>query len=365
MNLKQSCRMPMLSSRGEPTESKRSVQASTQHVLQRNMLHAEARTFFERALLARLELTAFMRNAKEIAAANGVEQRGWWFAHRYLTLPSGFIEGVSSEVARPNAPSAPGWALDVVRGGGQRIARIVTTYQTNAFAATADEQWFDNGVFCMRSLMRLEDVLSLAATYEATLASLGKHTRRNIRIARKQAERAGITFALNAGATRHFHGELLALRARVRLRPPSSRHVGRFEQFVDASGCGFRSSLRDGNNQLVSYAAGLMRENVAYLIYQLNDGAWNQLSPSLLHRAHLIEHFTQNGITELVFVHGCVGTLRHSCRPIFADEVWLMNPRPGARLLSWAMATILPSGGLTVGARNALRQFAIGEARAT
>jgi hypothetical protein len=85
---------------------------------------------------------------------------------------------------------------------------------------------------------------------------------------------------------------------------------------------------------LVSYCAGVLDEHGAILIYQLNDSAAHDLSPSLLHRAHLIEWLIGEGAKELIFVGGCKGILEHACTPMGVEQKWVTRRTLGC----WASA---------------------------
>jgi hypothetical protein len=198
------------------------------------------------------------------------------------------------------------------------------------------------GLFVASVAASLCDVLPLSESYEATLAGLGRRTRRNVRLARRTAASRGISFSMALGGSQVPRPELRGLVARTRPSPHSPSRVGRFERYVASTGGGFHSCLRDLRGQLISHCRGFLHERTAYLVYQLNDAAWHPLSPSLLHRAHLIEALIGLGVHELIFVHGCGGLLCHACHPMPVDQIWVMRPRLPARLLTRAVAAATP-----------------------
>jgi len=81
---------------------------------------------------------------------------------------------------------------------------------------------------------------------------------------------------------------------------------------------------------------GFVDARTAYLIYQLNSPEWHYLSPSLLHRAHLIEALMAIGVRELIFVHGCSGLLHRACDPTLVSQAWIRRPGLSAHLLTGA-----------------------------
>jgi hypothetical protein len=318
----------------------------------------------ERALLARLEFTAFMRGANEILSINDKGARAWFFPHKWIGLPIGFTDAVCADTERPTLMQlASTWAPKIMLAPRDRIVRMMATNEANSPCTAEGDAWNSGDLAAIRFHTRLEDVLPLAPTYEATLTALGKRTRRNIRLSRKRAATAKITCSRLNRIDPRFEAELLELNAQTLPQALPRRRIDRYERFIGSWSGAFRSVLRDANGAMLSYAGGVVRGNVAYLIYQLNHREWASISPALLHRSCLIEQFTQDGVKEMIFVHGCVGTLRHSCQPIYADEIWLLRPRLSTRLLSAAMASVLPVG-MTVATRHSLRQFALGSMKA-
>jgi Acetyltransferase (GNAT) domain len=324
-----------------------------QEALGKGALRASARGPFERALLARLELTAFMRAAPCLYTPSGLDEaaggRAWWFAHRVWGMDTGLIEaGACAAGVAGVAPAScpPAWAEDLVLGGRARAVKIASLRTPGA---RRDETpggesgaWSRGGLLLTSVATSFCDVLPLSDSYEAALAGFGRRTRRNIRIARRTAASGGISFSMVLGESQVPRPELRGLVARTRPFPQSPGRVGRFERYVASTGGGFHSCLRDLRGQLISYCRGFLHERTAYLIYQLNDVEWHPLSPSLLHRAHLIEALIGLGTHELIFVHGCGGLLCHACHPMPVDQIWVMRPRLPARLLTRAVAAATP-----------------------
>ena len=111
---------------------------------------------------------------------------------------------------------------------------------------------------------------------------------------------------------------------------------------VSATGRPFRSVVRAGNGDVVSYCCGYFgAPSTAYLLYQLNDSAYHSIGPSLLHRSQLIQWLVGHGSTELMFVHGCIGVLMHACVPQKLEVVWLMR----RSLLSYSRAALIGLAG--------------------
>lgn len=337
-------------------------------VLGNAALRSDARNPVERALLARLELSSFMRAAPWLYSLGDPKRatgcRAWWFAHRAWGLDIGMIEGACvagvADVEHELDPST--WAQNLLLDSTARVIKV-TSLRTPGVQqrtdATGESGTRDRkGLFATTITSSFRDLLSLSGTYEETLADLGRHTRRNIRSVQKTAASLGISFSLVPREWHVPYRDIRELAARTRPSPHPPGRIRKYERYVARTGGGFRSCLRDPGGTLISYCCGFMHEKTAYLIYQLNDADWHSLSPSLLHRAHLIEVLTATGVRDLIFVHGCRGVLQHACHPMSIDQTWFMRSDQSSRLLTKFVAAMTPVSGYRQLALQALRQSA-------
>jgi hypothetical protein len=184
---------------------------------------------------------------------------------------------------------------------------------------------------------------------------MGRHTRRNIRSARKLATAERFAFGVSTGAPVMSEPARAELARRSRPRGTGRSLSARLEAFADSTGRPFRTVVRAPDGEVVSYSCGYFGDpSVAYLLYQLNNSAFNAIGPSLLHRAFLIEWFVQLGCKELVFVHGCSGILHHACVRQPLEEVWLMRRSAAAYFSAATMALFKPKASVGRLARLAL-----------
>ena len=292
----------------------------------------------ERALFARLELSAFMRGATHLHHARHDGGHGWWFAHRVCGVNVGIVEaaftndGLASETV----------ASDELLGGAKALKLISLQNEGVGTHAAGASQF--------------RDVLALAENYQGMLSRFGSRTRRNIRHVRRVAAVRGMLFELLHDRAPVPCEAICALAARSRPVAHPPRRIMKFERFIETAGRGFHSVLRARSGELVSYCRGFVDARTAYLIYQVNNPEWHYLSPSLLHRAHMIEALMAIGVRELIFVHGCSGLLHRACDPILVSQAWIRRPGLSANLLTWGVSTLLLAGGYRELAKEALRR---------
>jgi hypothetical protein len=313
---------------------------------------------FERALVARLEMTAVQRGANSVCMCEtpeGASSR--WFDNAYHGVTLGIVEGIVLD-AEPQTASVLAFAA---ASHGHAQLALVTAVSTDALP--------DHGKPVTRKLelgpnwhgartrARFREVMRFADDYEQTLNALGRHTRRNMRNARKLAEAEGITFAFASGAFGVADELRIALGRNTQPYPVSERRIRGFEAYADASGQPFRSTLSVDPGQIISYCCGFIDGASAYLVYQLNDREWSRVGPSLMHRAYLLEALIQRGRRELIYVHGCSGILRHACVPMVLDRYFFMRRSPAARLGAKFIAALWPQNALGKAVRSALEMI--------
>jgi hypothetical protein len=282
-------------------------------------LRALARTSRERALASRLELTAFQQGADVIQFADAAADASTalWFDTRHFGLKLGMAEGLGLRTS-----DGAEWALAVAMQTGSAITQ---------FTALAPEDLADhppetvklpatNGWLLTCTRERFREVLLLGPSYDETLAMLGRHTRRNIRNARKAALSKNLAFTFWSDGSGMQTEARVALGRNMQPYPLTETRMRRLEAYADAAGQPFRSVLQTAEGQAISYSCGYIDRQTAYLVYQLNDSEWSALGPSLMNRAFLMEALINLGCREIVFVHGCSGILMHACIPMTLDR---------------------------------------------
>ncbi len=320
-------------------------------------LRRSAETSAERDLVARFEFTSFQRGIGalyycEHAASPAVAQ---WFQNAVCGIGVGVSEGV---VLCSRGVNVADWAHEIAAENRCSILRLATAVE-GELPGEATSQVESLGGSSHRTVTRvrvkLREVLRLAPSYEDTLAALGRHTRRNVRNARKIATSERIAFEFHEGAAPIPDGVLRALARKTEPHPVHGRRMRVFEAYANQTGRAFRSALRTADGEVISYCCGFFGQSAAYLVYQLNDRELNRIGPSLMHRAFLVEALVEQSCRELIFVHGCSGILRHSCVPMVADHYWVMRRTPAARLRAGVLANAQPNHLLGKIARAALQ----------
>ncbi|MHB8734731.1 MAG: GNAT family N-acetyltransferase [Terriglobales bacterium] len=181
--------------------------------------------------------------------------------------------------------------------------------------------------------------LVLAATYPEFLASVGYHTRRNLRYYRRHGERRGWTFApaVSPAEAQQALAELLPL-AR---HGANSRHWPYFRDVLHSvSGARF-AALRDVDGQWLSLIATWRRGDQCTVLLQLNHAGFSRESVSTVLRACLIENLIAQRVGRLVFLGGCSAGLARYAVPEVCRSLRIEPRRPMWDLVKLAAFQIL------------------------
>lgn len=275
----------------------------------------------DRVLKARLNFSYVKRRGVKFDATSDGQAGLSWFEYQVGGFGIGIVEGV---LLGEGTDIDQGWLERAVKNSRASLIKLTRAMQVDA-EITSSRQIEPNWIV-VRHRSPARDILPLATTDEATLARLGRHTRRNLRAARKQAASSGFTFEASSHKPLISDAERAELAGKTQPFALRSTELSRLEAYVDSTGRPFRSLVRDADGAIVSYCCGYFgAPDAAYLMYQLNDSAHHAIGPALLHRALLLPWLIERRCAELVFVHGCIGVLNHSCVPQLLEEVWLMR----------------------------------------
>ena len=281
-----------------------------------------ASTAAERTLVARLQYTSVQRGTGALAVRSEGDRIVSWFPYEVRGIRTGLHEGV---ILGREDDFPFDWLESVVQDTGATLFKLTRVAPSLAAQDDAPAQRTRHWT-TIRSAKRVREVLPLAPTYDLMLADLGRHTRRNIRAARKLAGAERFEFEVSTGSRLMSEPARAELARRTRPHGTRGSLGARLEAHADRTGRSFRTMMRGVDGGVISYACGYFGDpSTAYLLYQLNDPAANAIGPSLLHRAFLIEWLIQLGCSEFVFVHGCSGILRHACVRQHLEEVLLVR----------------------------------------
>lgn len=166
------------------------------------------------------------------------------------------------------------------------------------------------------------DLLVFRPDFEEFLATLGKHTRRNIRAYVRKTEQAGIQFVPSIEKT-EYEEAVARLNAQTDF-PADDLRLARDERFLELHG-GERIGLRSPEGLLIAVLCGFRKDGRFCLLTQLNDAAYERLSLSLVLRAYAAKYFIEDGLVGLHFMGGSSLSFGRYCRPenyrsIFVDR---------------------------------------------
>jgi hypothetical protein len=173
------------------------------------------------------------------------------------------------------------------------------------------------------------DRLPLAPTYEQFLATIGKHTRRNIRHYTRRAAAHGIAF--DPAVPEPEYTAAVRRLSQAAEFPIVGRRLARDLRLIEQYR-GDRFALRDGCGQIVAVLCGFSVNHRFYLLSQVNDARLSPYSLSLVLRGLTIEHLIERGHRELQFMGGTSLALGRFCERLdysgyFIDRPhWLLSP---------------------------------------
>jgi hypothetical protein len=182
-------------------------------------------------------------------------------------------------------------------------------------------------------------VLPLGHDYDAFLADLGKHTRRNIRLYQRRGVEAGLTFSFIEGAPDPAsRQERETLGHNTHPKPKRSGRLAELDAFLTARRRPFHGLVRTHHGNLIGLATGFIAADRAYLVYQANHADHTTANLGLMQRALIVRELIARGVSAFVFPNGINDILRNACRRDTAIEVLLARTELLARwrIRRWA-----------------------------
>jgi hypothetical protein len=166
--------------------------------------------------------------------------------------------------------------------------------------------------------------IALQPTLDATLARMGKHTRRNLRYYRRKAEaELEYSFANDARS-------VLTMAQLMELNHASTHPVAqsilerRYETMTSMEGF-FGVGLRQSGGQWISLLGGRRHHGVTEVDWQMNRAGLAKYSVGTIIRSYLIEYEIAIGTDKLFFEGGTPHTMRHSFLSEEAMDIVVMN----------------------------------------
>jgi hypothetical protein len=166
--------------------------------------------------------------------------------------------------------------------------------------------------------------IALHKTFDATLARMGKHTRRNMRYYRRKAEaELGCSFTANVKSMLTM-GQLMELNHASTHPVPHSILKRRYKTTKSMEGFFCVGSTR-ADGQWISLLGGRRHRGVTEVDWQMNRGGLAKYSVGTVIRSYLIEHEIANGMEKLFFEGGTPHSMRHSFLSEQAMDIVVMN----------------------------------------
>ena len=166
--------------------------------------------------------------------------------------------------------------------------------------------------------------IALYRTFDATLARMGKHTRRNMRYYRRKAEaEIGCSFMADARNMLTM-AHLLELNYASTHPVPRSVLERRCQTTRSMDGF-FCVGLSRADGQWISLLGGRRHRGVTEVDWQMNRGGLAKYSVGTVIRSYLIEHEIAIGMQRLFFEGGTPHSMRHSFLSEEAMDIVVMN----------------------------------------
>jgi hypothetical protein len=166
--------------------------------------------------------------------------------------------------------------------------------------------------------------IALHPTLDATLAEMGKHTRRNLRYYRRKAEaELEYSFANDVKS-------VLTMAQLIELNYASTHPVAqsilerRYETMTSVEGF-FVVGLKQTGGQWISLLGGRRHHGVTEVDWQMNRAGLAKYSVGTVIRSYLIEYEIAIGTDKLFFEGGTPHTMRHSFLSEEAMDIVVMN----------------------------------------
>jgi hypothetical protein len=242
-------------------------------------------------------------------------------------------------------PSARAWvtakaAAGLLEGGAKLILlslEVSGAAEIREIASLAHK----GGVGCSWGAMvqRMDQYLPLLATLDETLATLGKHTRRNLRYYRRRAEeKLGCVFVPEVEMGR---AEFLAVNRVCSYPVPDKIAAWRYDSTQEIAGRLF-VGVRSGSGEWLSLIGGRSHGDATAVAWQMNREEMESYSLSTVMRSYLLQYEVERGTRRLFFDGGTPHSIHHAF--VTAEVAYAVASRrsPTGALLRRGAATMLP-----------------------
>ena len=185
----------------------------------------------------------------------------------------------------------------------------------------------------------MDHYLPILETLDATLGTLGKHTRRNLRYYRRRVEeKLGAVFVPCAGMSR---AEFLAVNRVCSYPVPDAIAGWRYDAAMEVPG-GLFAGVRAGDGEWLSLVGGRHHQDQTAVAWQMNREEMASYSLSTAMRSYLLEYEVERGTRRLFFDGGTPHSIHHAFAT--ADVAYLVatSRSVSGRLLRRTIVRVLP-----------------------
>jgi hypothetical protein len=271
-----------------------------------------------------------------------------WAVLMYELTPLGLATGVFStddisgfrSVIAPASDRAAvaGLAADALLERGAQIvmiSRLKTNVETAKLHAKVSAHWavLDRAVV---------NTLTAGDTYEATLMSLGKGTRFNMRYYRRRLMQQ-VSYELVEDARGLFTvSEFDALNAASLNPMPQDLMRLQYASACNARG-GFLTGMRSLDGRWLGVVGGWRQADTTVLLWQMNRAGFERASIGTVMRGHFLENEIAQGARRIVFYGGTPNSIRNAFkRDTVEDLVVVRRSRKAAWLMKIASLVARP-----------------------
>lgn len=288
-----------------------------------------------------LATTDSTRRSCSVACWRGAQLIGLVFATEH------FIRGIGSGYAIAGDFAGRGAVLCHPQDESQVLLCASTTMTSNGIHALhlrllpSDQRHLRLPALRMECMQALTpgDRMVLPETFDGFLATLGKHTRRNVRYYTRKAQAEGVEFA-SCLAKEEYDAAVARLNAASTFPAEPLRLTRDARLMALHAGCQ-RFGLRAPDGTLIAVLSGFSQGRRFHILTQLNDAHYERLSLSLILRGYTVQHLIQTHHDSLQFMGGTSLSFGRFCVPQLYRSIFIDKPHGLFALIKRMLASVV------------------------
>jgi hypothetical protein len=192
---------------------------------------------------------------------------------------------------------------------------------------------------CAVQMRPINEKLLLKATVDETLATLGAHTRRNLRYyARRADTELGARFSVNGPVSA---AEFLEMNRQSGFAASEAVARWRYMNLREFDGS-FVAAVRGADGRCLSLLGGRVSGETADVDWQMNRTELAAFSLSTVMRAHMIEYLVGRGVKVMRFEGGTPHSMKLAFQEERVGDLLLIRKTLGAWFVERVLAGVLP-----------------------